>query len=89
MSKNEILYQALNVLTDELIDRGWCDMNIQQLELDEISILKAIEFALPKNVFLTIDYNIDEDDENLPESTDRFSIPTESPETSRYLLSTM
>ena len=64
MSKNEILYQALNVLTDELIDRGWCDMNIQQLELDEISILKAIEFALPKNVFLTIDYNIDEDDDS-------------------------
>ena len=63
MSKNEILYQALNVLTDELIDRGWCDINIQQLELDEISILKAIEFALPKNVFLTIDYNIDEDDD--------------------------
>ena len=31
--------------------------------MDELSILKTIECILPKNVFLTIDYNIKKDDE--------------------------
>lgn len=71
MSYNKKLYAALDAFTGELADRGWNELRIQDLELDDLSILKSLELVLPKNVSLTIDYTIDETyDPGLREDTE-------------------
>lgn len=41
----------------------WSEQCIQDLSLDDLSELKKIELFLPKNVFLTVDYDIDDEDD--------------------------
>ena len=60
---NTRLLSILHELKGELYDRQWDEQLIQHLSLDEISIIKEIEDLLPMNTFISIDYEIKEDDE--------------------------
>ena len=60
---NTRLLSILHDLKSELYDRQWDEQLIQHLSLDEISIIKEIEDLLPMNTFISIDYEIKENDE--------------------------
>ena len=60
---NTRLLSILHDLKGELYDRQWDEQLIQHLSLDEISIIKEIEDLLPMNTFISIDYEIKENDE--------------------------
>ena len=54
----QIILDGISAVTD------MGEMMVQDLDLEDLSFLKRIEDVLPKNVKLTIDYDISEDDES-------------------------
>lgn len=64
MPDDKFLYNVVSVLKDVLLEREWYDKKIEELSLDELSILKDIEGVLPKNVFFTVDYEVEDSDDD-------------------------